>query len=604
MNNADHPENFGRDMEPRGISKRGKFEEISQIIYRYSKDVSEMNREELIYFLDREVKELKSLNPYISLVFTLAEKGWDVEEDKLMVGAYKLISPPMKMLNDHILGPNTADQFIKGFQELFSSYFGENIQVLHKYFKGGHFVLKIETAQDGAENNSIDDVRKKLVGFQNTLTEILGKYILEKHGENGKYSDHTAHASFGVSELKSLEMKEAMLSIFNAEIAANIAALRTSEGNNTNRSVLQEFKYEYLLKDLLRARDVILHKVTEDGQIKEGFEDFFEIGEDLNVYMNKYMINIYRKKDAFLENDHRFTDLSDEEKTLFLEKLNIFEKYYAAINIIDVLKDFRVANFLSYQKRSENLIDLIAEIEDALENGDTVLLETLQSLLAQSSEELELSLKDEGKKISHTFRATIKNLMNEGKKFFIFADHINFGGRNLHSLEEDASRIMTLCETDEITVEDLSKKIADYIDANRQDYTDILLSPGDNGSKYLRYVENTIYSLFEEILPVIDSSGGDETIISALHTIETVDEHFHILREALKLRIVVVLNTDFSFSKIEDPSPQEISEECRREIVYYLKLLEWVEDQHSALKEKGDSRYIYIKCEGLKLPQI
>ena len=50
---------FKRDNSPQGGVKRGKFDEIAHTIFRYSKKLDEMNREEVTGFLKNEIKQLK-----------------------------------------------------------------------------------------------------------------------------------------------------------------------------------------------------------------------------------------------------------------------------------------------------------------------------------------------------------------------------------------------------------------------------------------------------------------------------------------------------------------------------------------------------------------
>ena len=562
-----------------GAEKRDLFAKIEGICRRYSIDLQKAPIEQLEELLAQDCEELKNLDPLSSLKAT--EKKESIIGRELV--AYRFTFPSIKALNDNYLGENDTNTFMRELHGKVHTLEGLGTPIKTQ-FKGGFILAKAEYQENDynlykrlekeATAILIEHLRKRLTYLQ-TLeqepqieTNTANIQALLTKLETGEL---TAELTFGVADPIEEGMDDNAMSelLLNAERGANIAKLRREyipkEAKEIERSNIHRFNKKHLYGDLKRATENI-RKIAlneDETEIKDEWKFFFEFGSDGKLYMTEEAITLKRKPEKLKEKpQHKDRD--------FLERLETFSFYYATINTIDVLKNYRTENINQYFERTTEIATLIRETENILATpngeGDR---ERLISLLARASKQLELSIKDEGQKICKTYRALIKAVL-EGKpdKILVFGDIIGFGVTNMRGLEKAAHKIA----------------------ANEEAYEPIKLAIGDEGTQIIRLSEEELYETLdgEEELVILNSEGGDEIRGLVLNTsnktpethsqntlmvtprfdLTEVAEKITTLSDRIHMRIVVFLNK----ATLPSITIEEITEEQRAQISRFIKI--------------------------------
>jgi hypothetical protein len=534
-------------------------EKTNRLIDRFSRSIENYTNEELNAYLKEDMEELRHLDPMIPALRKIEEGSWSPNEDTIHLGTYRVSSPPIKALNDMYLGPIATDRFIDHLHAAIENTFRANFEVLRRFFKGGTFNLKMSKTGDMVAH--LEELRKSMSTFHEKATCILQGHIseqlnvyeqaLEKQGckvmglaldeletyietrspspEQDKliasyrslryFAINIAEGripveiSFGINETRSVSPKEISFAMCSSERAANMGTYRNYESrklggtNGHERNPLQEYAHEFLFADLIAARSKIQELAVEgEGaslRIKPEWEPFFKLDRQGRIRMRQKMIAQLRK--------------GEYDDNLDPNAITAFFSYYSAINEVDVLRNFRVTNFDQYLKRSQQIHDLTKEAQAALDDPATPRT-ILESILQRTSDELEISIKNEDEKkiISRTHRAVIRALMADGPKVFFIGDHVGFGIKNIQSYEES---VVHLIEKLHLTDEEMNLNTRNHrqflsllkqrLSEMDNSFWETLFGIGDSGTAHLRKTEAAMVHYFDQAA-ISDSNGGDE----------------------------------------------------------------------------------------------
>lgn len=633
--------------------ERKVFKIIQSLIKRYSVEINDMSKEQIIHNLELELKELKNIDSYISLIYQLESGNFDIENKDIRIMSYKLDNPKTKDCNNVYLGPTMTDDFLDKMHMEMEKVFKENSEKLKTYNKGGYFLL--ETENDSVNSLGLNDklnnfekiVNDVFLEFLNKRTNELEKEKIEKkikintltdekevfelkerldkieetfidiEDAKNKFSsdkkENKAGILFGFSQkidkkfsknnlAESLLLKKQLyLQIMYSEYVSNMAGFRKYSEGKKDVSLFQEFNLIYLILDLIHAREEMERKVLDgNGKIKHEWSEFFkEINGE--VVMSEDMILKYRKKDGYLKKDE-FKSMLEKEQLDFIKKLDVFERYYKSINILDSIKNFRVKNSKHFFKRTEDISKLIQLCEKEINNKEDLSKEDAIKLLQETTKNLELSIKDEGGGIAKTLRVIIKQLLKNEKSTFLVGDFVGFGGINQSGLEHDAleiinevisnNEIKTFYENEKINGEKLKKRIdkALFVLKDNEDFIDTLLLVGDRGTMKLRENDAELNKKLSNA--IINVDGGDETMILKENYIpedeSLFEEDLEKLAKERRIRIAVVL----SFQKILLPilDKNNITDVQRDMIVNFINMLIFTEQAHDRIKNNKKNK--------------
>ncbi|MCA9374443.1 hypothetical protein KC725_04765 [Candidatus Peregrinibacteria bacterium] len=556
-----------RSTNPQEQLSRRLFDRYWKILRRYSVEPQDMNNAEVETFLREEVEELKGLDSAIKLQYLRQKGAIDSEKNDIKVGVYRLVYPKIKDLNDVYLGPNKTDDFTAELNRKITEVFNANSgHILSSNYKGGTFTINF-TELNGHARDPEEFLMRKIAEIHEEAKKILARHILERlkilHDTKqsliaqlsqedlneqtlqeitiriNKIDDNIPKIealldeiknggskldiTFGFDNLKP-DVEGALTSIRNAECAANIASLTNGE-----KKRLQIYSDEDFIYAIVKTVQYLgeLNVLDENG-IKPEWQDFFELDEHEEIHMKGDMIRKFRKIEAYRKKS-AYREMSPEERKTFDDKITKFGNYYRKVNVVDVLKNYMVKNKDHYKKRVQRISALIVEAERTLEKSDYVRPEwhTMRQLLEQTSQELEISLKDEGEEIIKTTRAAIKSLIqtederSDQETLMIFGDNIGFGALNIRSYEQSILDIiyemgfttndfLAMQESDEQMREVITQKVA--LLQKSQGIQDSILGIGDKGTQYLRHRERKIWEAFGSS-GIINADGGDEIAI-------------------------------------------------------------------------------------------
>ncbi len=689
------PETFPQQPERRSSfpgmeAHRRLFAKIERIIRRYSIDPL-ATTEEGAYVIDgttvkkmleQEVRELSNLDALIPLLRILKEKEWNLNEGDKRIGAYRLVSPTIKDLNDYYLGPNQTDDYIEELHQKIEEILGQNnARVLKSHFKGGVFIIdadRIDRAEED-ERGNIEVLEEKLGEIQKVAREVLvghlkkrrllleRKHIMKSHERlelaqrrdepNGHDQQQIAEKIRTLSkEIRKLddnitELEEmtgaiesgeksidiaigldklragpanSYLSIRNAECAANIATLQKLDpdvlnGNGKRNGVpyvyLREYSHKELFRHLIRAQHSLVKVLNaECTEVLDDWKPFFIMDEDGYARMNPEMINTYRHLDKYRKGDG-YKAMSEEQQKAFEEKMQFFDRYYKTMNIVDFLKNFQAGSIDAYLSDIYGIIALISEAEKSLkeEKPDE---NRMRHLLEHTSKALEVSLKNDSpvEKRVKTTRAAIKSMMEPGLKIIIFGDNIGFGALNQSAFEQCAIELINMLgissgEWQEITGQEGKidkKKLEEVLERKLEalhenpDFVSKMLSFDDEGTKYLRGIEEKLYRLYGGN-PVIDADGGDET--RAVYTEQNVPGLARKVKDPQRELLAFSVNNNIRIAARVDDfrlpaiTTEQIQEEQRRKILELIHTMEEAEEAHTEIKAlniRGQHRIILI----------
>ncbi len=165
---------------------RRLFAKIERIVRRYSIDPLAKNAQgEYITNLDTvqqmlegEIDELSNADALIPLLRILKGEEWNLHEGDKRIGAYRLVSPTIKQLNDYYLGPNQTDDYIEELHLKIEEILGQNnAKVLKSHFKGGIFIIDVDridgTGNDDHKKAKVDVLEEKLGEIQQVARDVL-----------------------------------------------------------------------------------------------------------------------------------------------------------------------------------------------------------------------------------------------------------------------------------------------------------------------------------------------------------------------------------------------------------------------------------------------
>lgn len=461
-----------RDLERRsafpGMERhRRLFAKIEQIVRRYSIDPLATNEEgeytadfaKVREFLEKEMKELENLDALIPLLRILRENEWNLNEGDKRIGAYRLVSPTIKELNDYYLGPNQTDDYVDELHQKIQQILGEhNAKVLKSHFKGGIFIIDVARIEHDEPNghSNIDVLELKLGEIQKVAKEVLLSHMkkrrqhLEKKqvqksmerlrlslGESGETGDQENEENVrtlskeihkleeNIEELQEMcamiesgeksidiaigldKLKEgpqnSYLAIRNAECAANIATLQKLEpdilnGNGKKNGVPFVYMREYSHKEL--------------------FKHLIRAQHNLGKIVNPENIDVYDEwKQFFMMDENGYVRMRPEMINTYrhVEKYRKSDEYMAMTDeekqaFEDKLKFFdryyKAMNIVDFLKnfqteRMEPYLSNIYRIVGLLNASEKALTEEnpdehrIRTLLEHTSKSLEVSLKND-----------------------------------------------------------------------------------------------------------------------------------------------------------------------------------------------------------------
>ncbi len=446
---------------------RRLFAKIEQIVRRYSIAPLATNEEgeytadfaQVREFLEKEIKELGNLDALIPLLRILRENEWNLNEGDKRIGAYRLVSPTIKELNDYYLGPNQTDDYVDEIHQKIEQILGEhNAKVLKSHFKGGIFIIDVARIEHDEPNghSNIDVLELKLGEIQRVAKEVLLSHLkkrrqhLEKKqvqksmerlrlslGESGEPNEQDVEErvrtlskeihkleenieeiqemcsmiesgeksidiAIGLDKLKA-GPQNSYLAIRNAECAANIATLQKLEpdilnGNGKKNGVPFVYMREYSHKELFKHLIKAQHNL---GKIVNP--------ESLDVYdewKQFFMMdeNGYVRMNPEMINTYRHIDKyrkSDAYMCMTEEEKQAFED---KLKFFDrYYKAMNIVDFLkNFQtERMEPYLSDIYRIVGILNASEKALKEEkpdehkIRTLLEHTSKALEVSLKND-----------------------------------------------------------------------------------------------------------------------------------------------------------------------------------------------------------------
>jgi len=627
---------------------RRLFDNIANLIHRYSHDPFEkddqgqytMTDEKVRQFLKAEVAELEKLDPLIPLLLEIENKYSQipVEDGRLKVGSYKIIFPSIKDLNDTYLGPNKTNDLMDEINiAVGKELHTHNAQLLNTNFKGGVFFMDLGPSNGHTTEEHAAEMQNQLVRIQEIAKNILIKHLSQHHDDlYERVSEYSLEAiSENQRQLTDLKMQlernekkveiafgfddihtqagitSSIRNILSAERGANMASRdqQTSRknGNHHEGVRVRDYQNKDLLVEIMCATLNLYYQILdEEGELKPGWEEFFTRDGDA-IRMRRSMIQKKRKINQFRDSTE-YKTMPEQDREDFEEKFAIFSEYYEQINVVDVLKKFTFDSFPIFSDRIERIIKLIQKAETRLADPESD-SESLRYALGQTSHELELSLKDRGKKIIHTTRATIKALMTGENSILVMGDNIGFAGLNQAGYEDSAQRLI---ETLGLSGEDIQSVVHERADGRKsidrrkmdalvkrklkkaestKQFEEVILSIGDEGTTYLRDNEEILYGAFNGN-PKLNADGGDETNLlyteaNGCHIPEDpleIERTLFRISEQAKIRIAAVYG-DMSFSKMpEYDHAKGVPQKTRKEIIRYQRVLQFAEIAHDRIK--------------------
>ena len=673
-----------RDISPEDEGNRRLFDKVARLVHRYSAHPMERDEqgeyvipdEQVRSFLRHEVQELRQLDPLINLELLIRDGSIEPEKGSVNIGVYRLVSPTLKTLNDVYLGPNETDNFIEDLNGQIQKLLGQNkAHVLRSTFKGGIFALdfsEMPVNGDGTPRKAVEACVNEIQQIANNILlshlkarqeALRKKYAAllmrmarqaEVQGEGGAMSlrsssltqdmlskimnnitslndiitnlsagDISVDIAFGFDTLRT-EKKEMYRSIWNAECAANVAAInlngRNGNGNGNGNghetkpkphAKMRFFSAVDFMTESVRATRS-LGQVLEDGEVKPEWKPFFNFNERTGyLQMQKKMINIYRRLDKY-RMSVEYQSLSRQQRDDFDAKMVIFDAYYKKMNVVDVLKPFTVEHMDGYLEKITSHTTLVEEAEANLAAAQPD-GEILRLILSDVSEALEVSIKDEFEGVVKTTRAGVKALMDAGENLVIFTDNIGFGALNQGSYEQSIQDLIDMLGiTDEewssveegtTTLEALVRKKTALVEKNDA-FVNSMLSIGDAGSRYLRHNEVALSHLFGGEA-IINADGGDESVLiyrrmAGCNYPTNMDEVERELLKAsteLRMRIAGVMG-NVRFSPFTGgPEGITITNESREEFKRYIEWLRWAEEQHAAIKALNEQGKHEVKLK-------
>lgn len=639
---------------------RRTFERTADFVRRYSVPTSEMTPDEVRTFLTKETHELKHVDPLVKLAFLVESGRLNPQEEEVLVGSYRFVSPSIKRLNDIYLDQiQTDDLIFNDLSDVMKHEFCKDPEdLLSANFKGGIVVMKTNELSNGSGRTPQEVLDAKIVDMHDHAKRLLLKHIqrrsdtlerrkmelaeqledelfdtdrqtiyeqiqridtnleaLRSLNTDVEIGREKVDLAFGFDKVatKDNDLQDLFMAIRNAECATNMAVVDSKENGHRHPKM---YSHQEFLVEAIRTLQLLgeFGIVDENGSIKDEWKPFFYADSKGYLRMQPDMIKIYRRLGKYRTSSD-YQAMNEGQKRDFENKMSKFEQYYLRINIVDVLKRFQERNFTDYAERIEAITSLVQQAEAALsvEPGKLPNVARMRDLLDQTSSELEVSLKDEGQEIIQTTRSLIKGLFEEGEKVLVFTDNIGFGAINQASYEESVINLVNMLnisdqewDTMNGSREKLETMVAQKyaVLANDPNFTRAIVGIGDFGSQHLRSNEEKAQRLFGGPA-VVDSEMGDETKV-----LYQVDENPLIPhdQEALKRKLlqfsmetrmrIAAIMTNFHFTPLVDPTERlVIQEETREEILHLIELMNWAADAHDKIKDLNALGYHKVESK-------
>lgn len=652
---------------------------------------------------------LEKMNPYVALRYQLEHGGWDLSSPHFRVGAFKLIYPTLKSLNDTFLGKAAADVYLERLSELIYSHFGtqDGCVVFAMKGKSGHFLFDLQKyaqsrgmTMDAAlrnfahtlkfiqeeatsilrdilgakfaeligrlkgvdedlevvrsrstmplkdlldsndEGDRLKDRLKRTAALTNSLPEAptprlsavaedaedtarTAREIDTLSGELGDLGDdlvsadgaaldpdesgyvvlpvvidgHCVHIGFGLAHPSETGGEVPAddpvwnRTLLNSDRAARTTGLRTfqrpqSETGNPDATLETDRSYERLLfqihnyvhtiMDLLRARLEFERALGEMQWTR--YSDFFHrVGGRLQ--MRQDMIIQYRKEAA----SGVYTGVLAQDP----EMREIFANYYDWVNTLDGFND-------PDYERAGDIVSLVHELR-ATED-----LEGLKPLLAQAREQMSVSMKDVGNKVTRTVRAEVGVVLSGQHTATIIGDHVGFGGMNQASYEESMFDLFDVLGIDlgelaaigDKALErghllSLASRCFDGIlrdSGARERFFGVIDSIGQRGTQHIRDAEVKLVEYARSVgaKDVVVVPGGDEVRVVMTGDIDAaqVRKGLYDVAQDLRMRL---------FAMVRDISDDEDDEELDVDetLAQHMSVMATAEDCFERKKDQG-----------------
>lgn len=519
------------DTDPQGLRGTDASSEVFRelykwyavLIHQYSQKLDTMDSKKIKYLLEVQCQELEHSDPLIGLLVHLENhQSEDVE-----VGAYKIVSPSIKSLNSS-MGPIFTDIFAAKLHGAIEAKFKNNdVKILHTRVQGGTFVSKksqapaavVELEKEAtqalletlkAKKDQIEATKNKRANRTLNSEEAAQLEKIEKLIAEIESGTTKVHLALGKSDLASKKPEKGSLAIHHAQLAANYQASQIKKGTIETKEIKSYDEAQIIYEYLKAHQELRTNVLTEDGQVKEEWKEFFYTTSGGKLRMQEKAIKSYR-------------EASEEAKAQ--EKMKFFGDYYATINMVDVLKPWTFQRYGAFIKQIKRRVRLIKKYRKAATNNWKEA--KVRHLGNQVFKEVAISVKDQGEKIIGNTRGQISALLEDDQlanqpeetdTVILSGDHIGFGAINQEDYQESLEKLVDLLQLsdeekqapDKTTIEAKIQQLRE--NGGYQQFTKIVQSIGDKGTE--RIVE-TKKILHENVSTAggtieIDGSAGDE----------------------------------------------------------------------------------------------
>lgn len=547
---------------------------------------AEPSRAELLEASQKAVDTMRLLSPWTALL--TAELDSEKEYQKIDLEIFR---PSVKDLNGEYLGYQGTNDYVAEIRTIVNDTFTVNgiaPHVLGLPFKGAS-ILALNGMKPEEIEQKVQSIRakatylliKKAIAFAKTKSENANESDDQIKTKLGFNESFYVDIEFGVKPWGKIDQEKLIDSDENAKkFAVNIEdsvravyeAIRRSTFDRRWREESLEEEYRQRPDDRRENKGVSdMHRVELNDRhriydlLKQGYAEFFHTVATVqsngrisvkpawrevarvkkgNLVLNETYIHYYRKGTL-----QKY--LQDKGKA---EQYPIIEGYMRTLKILDTLHTYTIdESFPAFLEKVRRITALIKSAEN-LQNATN---EDLKKFLTQASNELKVSLKDEGEGTFATEHAMIDYLMKtNGDIRLDIGDIRGFGDSSLALLSTQVAQIAYF----------YNPEVADSIEKCE----DVLLRSNDLGTKVLNRLKKKAQSKLSkgENLSIFDQ--GDEFNQLTTNT-KNPAENIKEIARASRMRIVSILLTDFQVKTKED-------------IRTLIALFKWADEETTKLK--------------------
>ncbi len=547
---------------------------------------TEPTREQLLDASQKAIDTMRLLSPWIALL--TAELDSEKEYQKIDLEIFK---PSVKDLNGEYLGYQGTNDYVAEIRTIVNDTFtvdGIAPHVLGLPFKGASILAlngmrpeEIEQKVQSIRAKATDLLIKKAIAFAKTKSENADKNDEQIKAQLGFDEFFYVDIEFGVKPWGQIDQGKLIDSEENAKkFAVNIEdsvravyeAIRRSAfdrrwrenpAEEDHRGITGDRREKKGLSDMHRSELNDRYRIY--GLLKQGYAEFFHTVATVqsngrisikpawrevarvkkgNLVLNETYIHYYRKGTL-----QKY--LQDKGKA---EQYPIIERYMRTLKILDTLHTYTIdESFPAFLEKVRRITALIKSAENFQNATD----ENLKTFLTQATNELKVSLKDEGKGTFATEHAMIDYLMKtNGDIRLDIGDIRGFGDSSLALLSTQVAQIAAFYNPED----------ADSI----AKCEDILLRSNDLGTKVLNRLKKKAQSKLSKGKNLSIFDQGDEFNQLTDNT-KNPAENIEQITRASRMRIVSILLTDFQVKTKED-------------IRTLIALFKWADEETTKLK--------------------